>query len=220
MKNKILTISIVFILISFCLISNVFAYSETFTYNGAEYNIYVPELTYNTLISLEEYNNPDYVFFASCGNSRLWVRFFKADLGIKVWTDGSGTFYSNSDSISDFECVFYVIKESDGSIQESYSASTNFCNSTSGDGYYISGSNHYFYTNMNIYTDSTCTDFFFKAPVTEGLTLAGIMNKAGEQATMEVGQIILTVMKVTAGLIACVIGFRAGWKYVKNGLYC
>jgi len=163
MKNKIFTISIVFILISFLLISNVFAYGEAFTYNDSEYNMFVPDAAYNTFINLEYYNNPNYKWFATCGNSCLYVRFFPADLDLKIWSDGSGTFYSNSDTLSDFSCYFYLIRESDGVIIEEQHNSTNFATSTKKDGYYISGRNHYFYTNMNVYTDSTCTSFFFKS---------------------------------------------------------
>lgn len=219
MKNKILTISIIFILFSLVFINNCFAFSETININGNSYNCFIPDIAYNTMITLEEYNNSNYKFWANCGDSQLHVYFFPKDMDIKIWKSNTdGGFQSNYASIENFSCIYYSIWENSGSINTTDKNRTDFASANGSYGYYVNGSNHYFYTNINIYNDNTCTDFFFKAPVVmTPVTLAGIMSKAGEQATAEMTKIILIVIATTAGLMVLLVGLKKGLTVLMNG---
>ena len=117
MKNKILTISFIFILLSLVFINNCFAFSETININGTSYNCFIPDKAYNTMITLEEYNNSNYKFWANCGDSQLHVYFFPKDMDIKIWKSNTdGGFQSNYSSIENFSCIYYSIWENSGSI--------------------------------------------------------------------------------------------------------
>ena len=221
MKNKILTISIIFILLTFCFISNVFAYTETFTNNDINYSFYLPDSNYNKLLELEEYKSGDYYYFVFI-NYGVHVYFLPKDMGLKVRIDTStiGTydcyFYFNS-ILSLDDMIYYTMSENgDGSDLTLITSLSSFKSS-----FFTKGNTLYMYTNMNVYSDSTYTDFFFETPVTEQpteeLTLAGIMNKAGEQATAEVTKIILIVIITTVGLIVLLIGLKKGLMVLMSG---
>lgn len=217
MKNKILTISIIFILLSLVFINNCFAFSETININGNSYNCFIPDKAYNTMITLEEYNNSNYKFWANCGDSQLHVYFFPKDMDIKIWKSNTdGGFQSNYASIENFSCIYYSILENSGSINTTDKNRTDFASANGSYGYYLNGSNHYFYTNINIYNDNTCTDFFFKAPVTE-ITLAQELEK------IQVAEIWKTLMKnVVVSLVVFLVGliaFLKAWAWLKTQLH-
>ena len=215
MKNKILTISIIFILLSLVFINNCFAFSETININGNSYNCFIPDKAYNTMITLEEYNNSNYKFLANCGDSQLHVYFFPKDMDIKIWKSNTvGGYQSNYASIENFSCIYYSIWENSGSINTTDKNRTDFASANGSYGYYVNGSNHYFYTNINIYNDNTCTDFFFKAPVT---VLVPVLEK------MEMKEPIVTTIvglaKLLIPLLICLIAFWKAWRLLSRILH-
>lgn len=212
--HKILPILSILILVSFIFINNnVFAFSESVDINSNSYNCFIPDKAYNTFVTLEEYNNNNYKFFVYCGDSLLHVYFFPKNMDIKIWKSNSGGgFQSNYESITDFSCIYYSINESDGLINTTDKNRTSFTNARSG--YYVSGSNHYFYTNINIYTDNTCTAFFFQiAP----LTLEPILGKV--EMTQEITTTIVGLAKLLIPLLICLLGFWKAWQLLSRLLH-
>lgn len=230
MKNKFFTISIIFILFSFIFINNsVFAYNETFTYNDAEYVTYMQDEVYSVFYELDEYK-AGYKYFCYAENNRCNIFFFDNSVDIKIYFynhslgNDSVRWGHNLEDMTAFKSIIhsrYIINQSTfelTSINVNDPINTAFySNSVTSNQYF----GYHFFTNMNIYDDETFTSFFFKAPVTEQpeeeLTLAEIMKTAGEQATMEMGQIILIVIATTAGLIILLIGLKKGLKVLMNG---
>ena len=213
MRNKILTVFLIVVLISFCFINNCFAFTKT----HGSYTFYLPDKPYETMINLKEYNSSNYKFVAYCGGGKLFAYFFPVDMNIKIWKSNSeGGLNSNYEDINNFNCILYIIEEANGSLISTDKNKTTFAPASGTDfSYYTSGSKHYCYSSVNIYTDSSCSSIFFQGPPA---TLEEIMKQAGEQATQEVGQKILVVIVATVGLIIFVIGLKKGLTALMNGL--
>lgn len=237
MKNKILTISIIFILLSFIFISNnVFAATPVSSLD----DIKIEKLTNIQDIcayadTLEPYSNSDlkdnydlFIIKSSLPGSNYNFMFFKKhalsdpDVTFKNYVSFNGPSYSKY-------CLFF------NGFTDGYSASnyhylvSNDLSETISGGSnsyyncytewvdYNTCDTYYYYSTCDIYkfTDNVLTDdvFFYQTPV----TLEQIMVQAGKQATLEVTQIILTVIMITVGLIILLIGLKKGLKVLMNG---
>lgn len=216
MKNKILTISIIFILLSFIFINNCFAIQlDNFTEN---YYFFLPDTCYNTLITLDEYNNDNYNFFSVVNNGTFEVYFFDKSLNIKfkVTRSDSNNYgqycITNMDDLSNFSCKAYYIGEKSGSINKT-STLNYFAIPNSMWNYYTGYSKKaYLYTNLEFYSVDNSNDFFFNAPVTE-TTLAQELEK------IQVQEMWKTLMKnVVISLLAFVVSYlalRKAWSFLR-----
>lgn len=173
MKNKILTINIIFILISLIFINNSFAYTAT------EDIVYTePTNSYlSTAITELQKTYPEeefyYVYGYSYGPRCFYLTFFeKHYLKIKPYLLEPTYTFQNND--------YYAIKVSNDKTTVSASVYKVFDSSYSLDGNYtyedcVPAFTMYsnstepveFTANFNVYTNSSGTDFFFNSPVTE-----------------------------------------------------
>lgn len=186
MKNKILTITIIFILLSFIFINSV---SFCVNYESEHY-VEIETILGNV--------------FRFCANEPFYCIPENVD-GTEYWTPYS---FSTNERI-------YVSVYRNGVDYYGKEVSSQF---------HINNFNKGEHTVINskgtvvLYKDSTKTDYFFQSPPVEEITLAGIMNKAGEQATVEMEKIILIVIVTTAGLTVLLIGLKKGLTVLMNGL--
>lgn len=206
-KNKIfLTLLFSLIIISFY--SSVFAYSETFTYNDLNYSFFVNDNCWNKIIELEEYKSGEYNYFIYTENQITHICFFKKSDNINLYLDMSGIGSSkcnfNGDLSSITGYIEYRINESGSGLSLYSSNATRF----SWSNFYTTGRTLYMITNMDVYTDSSLTDFFFKAPqiTVEPETkeiLAETLEETlkAENPQKEIIQILPLIIVVVASLV-------------------
>lgn len=213
MKNKILTISIIFILLSFIFINNNVFASVSYTYNNKE--IILPDLPFDTE------QHPYYILgycnhYLDGTSSSYLVAYPKGTYDKYYFLNVSGencvSYYGN-DSGNKSGWTYYYIKYSDDYSSSSYQWTS--AENTSLD-YIKFGSKGYIISStFDVYTDSSFTDFFFKAPVTE-ITLAQALEK------IQVQEMWKTLMKnVVISLLVFVVSYlalRKAWSFLRTQL--
>ena len=174
MKNKIIPILSIFIILTFMITSNVFAFNTepiTTSDGSITYVMYLPDHVYNFLINANEYNSGDYNYFVGVENQQCHVYFIPKTVEATIWLTsslGACSMYNASFSSSNPNMIAYDLREHDTSyVSSAYSPS----NITKACGFYtgreITNNTCWMYTNISVYKDSSLTDFFFKAPVVE-----------------------------------------------------
>lgn len=209
MKNKIISILSIIIICLFILTTNIFAYSEEFIYNDINYTYYIPDGAYNSFLESEQYKSGEYNYLLSCDNGTCRIYFWLKTQDVKIYQTTKANYYNSN--ISDYGCLYYTVSENGGTLNLQDSNATSFHNSS-----HCSGNTIYMYTNVNVYTDSSCTDFFFKAPVME-ITLAQELEK------IQVQEMWKTLMKnVVVSLVVFLVGliaFLKAWNWLKTQLH-
>lgn len=222
MKNKILTISIIFILISFIFINNVFAYSEEFEYNSNTYTFYIPDGAYNKIQELDLVAKENYYYFAAGANSQVYVYLFPSPVNCFL-TKGT----NNTDfDFSSFEGAYYIVLSESGSINSSLRTISSLQQSSA---YGKMAERKFYYSStVNIYTDSSCTDYFFQQPpeeipeipeetTPETTTLKLILEKV--EMKEPIMTTIVGLAKLLIPLLICLIGFWKAWRLLSKTLY-
>ena len=239
MKNKILTISIIFILISFCFVSNSFAvcidtsYDYLYSYNIIEDDQSTENV--ETILKDDRVISGDYYYFCyyNTGNYCYMTVLVPKNL---VTTNNFKflDFYQKTE-----KCQSFGLYLSDSNICSSIiriNGSSGYDGSNGTNlwvgGYYDETNkcfNFPFATNFDEDIDYICSNgdvknFFQATPTVPEIpagkipeTMAEIMKTAGEQATLEMGQIILIVIMTTAGLMVLLIGLKKGLTVLMNG---
>lgn len=156
--HKFLPILSILILISFIFINNCFAYSEEFTYNDTNYIYYIPEGAYNSFLESEQYKSGKYNYLLSCDNGTCRIYFWLKTQDVKIYQTTKDNYYNSN--ISDYGCLYYTVSENGGNLSLQNSNATSFHNSA-----YSSGNKIYMFTNVTVYTDSSCSKVFFYQPV-------------------------------------------------------
>lgn len=224
MRNKILIISFIFILLSLVLVNNCFAYNYsnlewydkhyiTYDIENDKYKLFFEDKEYDLSIKKENSN----IFIIRDFGSSATVYHFNFSENAKYY------FYlgNGDDNNLYFTCTedYTIVSYTDyynGTISD---VSTNNFNANSTKSFskyydwyilspYITG----------IYTDSSCTDFFFKTPVmeTEKTTLAEVLEAANPT------EVFKNLMKnVVVSLIVFLVGFLTfskAWAWLKTQL--
>lgn len=208
MKNKILAISIIFILISFTFINSCFAY--TVSCDSADF--YIADGAFEKLQTFDEYKSGNYYYYVYHLYNNYYTIFIeKSQLDGIYFYKKSSNYIVSSKPVPNSTC--YIVLDNNYSTYNKETL-TNFTFNnkvdSSNDGAYMC------LTNFDIYSDINKSSLFFPYPPVVEITLAGIMKTAGEQATLEVGQIILKVIATTAGLMVLLIGLKKGLKVLMN----
>lgn len=108
------------------------------------------------MTGLAIYSNPNYKYFCNVADGYLHCYFFLGSMPINIWKyNNYGGYRSNYESIPNFECIYYKIRETTGVITETNEHRTTFSGANGNYSYYTSGSNHYFVSNMTIYANNS-----------------------------------------------------------------
>lgn len=196
MKNKIFTISIIFILLSLIFINNnIFAYSM----DDAPWT--PDETTLNFIYNRDEYKSGkyNYVFYQVYGSNKNYMVFFSKDLDIipvVEWSEENSCYQL---SIGSAENTFDFIRvENDYYVTE---YTDNFISPV------LIG--QYFHADVNVSNKTTGTYFFQSAPVTlaEALEVANPI----QQWKLQMKSVVVSLVVFLVGLIA----FFKAWAWLK-----
>lgn len=200
MKNKILAISIIFILISFTFITS--CYAATYDLTTVSY---ISENNYNWAIYKS--NDENYYLIVCIENGYQTLTLYNNHL-----------FASKSGGLAQKGQSKIYLLNSDGTI--TLATEYNEINMTQYPVVTV------LYSSKDIHINNAGSSsgiFFQQTPVDNTqlvlgkVTLAEIMKTAGEQANLEVYQIILTVIATTAGLMVLLVGLKKGLTVLMNG---
>ena len=208
MKNKILSISIIFILLSFIFINNsVFA---TVTSGYTFYNIEQEVIDY--VYSLPEYTDDCCVIIAK-DSGGYQVRIISKYGSLYVDSNRYGRI--NLASTDEMIFNFYQLNF-DGSNVSISSGPTQLTRSSFE--LYLNAWDYNIFSNVDIYTDSTCTDFFYKAPIVEPVqeTLATVLaqNSPIQIFSSLIQNVLVSLTVFLVGLVA----FSKAWVWLKTQL--
>lgn len=208
MKNKILPITFIFLLISFCFINNCFAYQLDTT--KSSYKLYISDKAYEKLQTFDEYKSGEYYYFVRFWDNNTYQYFFfhANDLGDIKFVSHDGAPLRSTGAISN-------VKEYDVSIDNDYSVISEYTHSqltytmnfyTNVDG----GRNWGYISNFTIYWDEACTNVFFYQPpivLKSEPTLAGVLAETNPTQTFQ------TMMSgIIPYLVVFLVGLVAFWK--------
>lgn len=202
MKNKILPILLTFILISLLFINNNTFAVELVDQTSNGNNMYCPDLLFENVKALEEYSS-----------------YLAGDYKLLILQDGwlSGTDWFVYFLETDVN-VYYDYARSNG-YQIRFSAYNGVRYNCANDGIYeLSNKTISFsyitcrviegtiqgYSSFNIYTDSSCTDFFFKTPLTETPeTIPATVEIPKLETVEQIPETIITTLKliIPVGLV-------------------
>lgn len=195
MKNKILTISIIFILISFTFINNCFATSDTYNVIGTNDIKYTISSNISNFIIADFYGTEYYVLIYSSDDTTTW----------KI-TQLNDTYKTTS--IINSSGTFNIIKINKSNTDFSTGSVETWNNKT------ITIYQDIIYSSNDIYDLAGNGIFFQGAPVT---VLTPILEK------MEMKEPIVTTVvglaKLLIPLLICLVGFWKAWRLLSKILY-
>lgn len=191
MKNKILSIFLIVILISFCFINSVFAVTTN-----------VPESFLNLIYNTEDYKSGNYFLMVTENDTTKYkVYFIPKNDNLKVYCDGSKIYFNPS--VSGVK-VYGAGDTGLGSLIGTYSFSSEK---------YMHDSSNLFFAEFDVYTDSTYSDFFFDTPT----VLFQVLEKV--EMTQEITTTIVGLAKLLIPLLVCLIGFWKAWQALSKQLH-
>lgn len=207
MKNKFLPTICIVLLLNLILVSNVFAFTESFEYDGTTHKLQLYDVRYKAFTSLEEYNDLNYNFLVSSADSLIQVYFIPKEFDLKIWIYDNGKFGTNISDIPNYTSIHYTLKASNGSLISKELNCTDFSEKY----YRVDSTTHMFYTNMNVYTDESCTDVFYEGGA---FSLGSFFERTNPMLVYKIlmKDVIVIILVAVVGILA----FRKGWSFLKG----
>lgn len=205
MKNKILSIFLIFILISCCFISNsVFA--------SAVVPTELPDEILSALKKNAYYGDPEYDYLVYNYDSMFAICFIKKDNDLKwrIVSKGVGSYWFIANKL--FASYEYLYDASTYKLTSSTYSETRDWMTTHKGGFV--NSNLMFLSSFDIYRDTDYNEIFFHpAP----LTLVQELEKV--EMTQEITTTIVGLAKLLIPLLVCLIGFWKAWQALSKQLH-
>ena len=195
LNNKFFVAFLLFLIITFSFVSNCFAYSNDFKYDNTDYSYFIPDDAYKSFIESDLYKSNKYNYLLSCDNGTCRIYLWEKTKNVKIYQTSIINYYDSN--ISEYGCLYYTVRESGGTLNLESSSLKSFHNSC-----HMSGNKIYMLTNVNVYTDETCSKIFF-----QGSPVTAVEIPALETAE-QIPEAMATALKIIipVGLAILVIG--------------
>lgn len=204
MKNKILTISIIFILISLVFVNNNVFATYDFNYNGSDVSL--PDLPFDIT------EHPDFIFgYSTNFSTHFYVIGYPTSEYEKVFLDNSSNnaiAYYKTGTTTLGQWTYWEIAVGSGNDWAK--------RSTQGGLFKFGGSGTIITSGVDIYSNNSYTEIFFQKTPAPPTTLAGVLEATNP---LEMWKTLMkNVLVSLVVFLVVLIAFLKAWAWLKNQL--